>query len=160
MSELNEKKVSFQEVYDRSYDFLKKFPLTITWRIRQHAKILAKHLNPGEELLYVFPAQKNSDPFNIYDTCLVAFTSERILIAQKNVLWGYKLISVTPDMFNDFEVYKGLIFGRVDIDTIKEVIRLSDLDPRSLVDIETNLSEYLTKIKPKFARKDSKIESK
>jgi hypothetical protein len=52
-------------------------------------------------------------------------------------------------MFNDFEVYKGLIFGRLDIDTVKEVIRLSDIDPKALIDIETNLSEYILKVKPR-----------
>ena len=147
--------VSFEEVYSASYEFLKKYPLTIAWRIKQHAKIVAKHLNPGEKLFYIFPAQKNSDPFNIIDTCLVALTSKRILLDQKNVLWGYQLTSVTPDMFNDFEVYKGIIFARIDIDTIKEVIRLSDIDPRSLVELETKLSEYLNKIKPKFHKKES-----
>ncbi len=152
--------VTFDEVYSRAYEFLKKYPLTITWRIKQHSKVLAKHLNPGEKLIYIFPAQKNADTFNICDTCLVALTSKRILIAQKNVLWGYQLFSITPDMFNDFEVYKGLIFGRIDIDTIKEVIRLSDVDPRALVDLETALSEYLTKVKPKFIKKEHSEEAK
>ena len=33
-------------------------------------------------------------------------------------------------------------------DTVKELIRLSDIDPRALTEIETNLSEYLLKVKP------------
>lgn len=153
---MSEKQVmTFREVNKLVADFLKKYPFTITWRLRQHSKVLAKHLNPTEEIFYIFPAQKNANTFDIFSTCIVAFTNKRILIAQKNVLWGYKLFSVTPDMFNDFEVYKGLIFGRLDIDTIKELIKLSDIDPRALVEIETNLSEYLTKIKPKFIKDSS-----
>ena len=42
--------------------------------------------------------------------------------------------SITPDLFNDFQVYRGWIFGRVDIDTVKEVVQLSNLDPKSLVE--------------------------
>ena len=75
--------------------------------------------------------------------------NKRILIGQKRVLWGYNITSITPDMFNDFELSKGLIFGKLDIDTVKEVIRLSNLDSKALVEIETNLSEYILEIKPK-----------
>lgn len=153
---MNEKKYTLNEIYGMVVRFVKRYPFTIVWRLRQHCKILARHINTGEEIHYIFPAQKNSNPFNIYATCVIAFTSKRILIAQKRVIWGYNLVSVTPDMFNDFEVYKGLIFGRLDIDTIKENIKLSDIDPKALVDIETNLSEYLTKVKPKFTKDKSK----
>ena len=151
-----EKTLTVDEIYKMCSDFLKKYPFTITWRIKQHSGVIAKHINPGEDIFYIFPAQKNANVMNIYSTCLVALTNKRILIGQKNVLWGYKLISVTPDMFNDFEVFKGMIFGRIDIDTIKEVIKLSDIDPRALPEVETNLSEYLLRIKPK---KESKKET-
>ena len=36
------------------------------------------------------------------------------------------------------------------------MVQLSNLDPRSLVEIETNLSEYLLTMKPKFVNKDEK----
>ena len=153
-------RLSFDDIYTEVNKFLKKYPFTLAWRIRQHSKVLSKHINHGEELFYIFPAQKNTNPFNIFSTCLVAFTNKRIIIAQKRVIWGYLFVSVTPDMFNDFEVYKGLIFGKLDIDTIKEVIRLSDIDPKALVEIETNLSEYLLHVKPKFVKHKEKESSK
>lgn len=149
---MEEKTITFDKLYAMVNDFLRKYPLTITWRIRQHCKILYKHLNPEEEVFYVFPAQKNSNTLDIFSTVVVAFTNKRILIVQKKVLWGYNLLSITPDMFNDFEVYKGLIFGKIDIDTIKEVIRLSDFDPKALVELETNLSEYLLNVKPSYIK--------
>lgn len=136
-------------IYKEVNEYLKRYPLTIAWRIAQHSKIVAKHFNKDEEVYYVFPAQRNPDSLNIFSTCLVALTNKRILIAQKRVLWGYNITSITPDMFNDFELSKGLIFGKLDIDTVKEVIRLSNLDRRALVEIETNLSEYILEIKPK-----------
>ena len=139
-----------EDVYAVVTDFLRKYPLTITWRIKQHSKIVAKHLNEEEEIYYIFAAQRNPNSLNIFSTAIIAFTSKRIMIAQKKVLWGYNLVSITPDMFNDFEVYKGLLFGKLDIDTIKEQIKLSDIDPKGLVEIESELSDYLVKVKPKI----------
>lgn len=152
------KTVSLEEIYSKATNFLRKYPLTITWRIRQHSKVIAKHINPGEEIYFIFPAQKNDSALNIFSTCLIALTNKRILVAQKNLLWGYKLISITPDMFNDFEISKGLIFGKIEIDTVKEVIRLSDIDPRALPEMETNLSEYLLRVKPKHEKEDNSEE--
>ena len=141
-----------EEIYDRVNDFLKKYPLTISFRLRQHIKVLVKHLNKDEEIFYIFTAQKNDNPFDIFSTCIVAFTNKRILIVQKRVLPGYRLNSITLDLFNDFQVYRGFIFGKVSIDTAKEEVFLSNLDPKSLPEIETNLSEYLLNEKPKILR--------
>ena len=146
-----------EEIYKRANEFLKKYPLTISWRIMAHSKVMEKHINPDEKILYIFPAQKNESVFDIFSTGLVAFTNQRILIVQKRVLPGYRLNSITPDLFNDFQVSKGFIFGRVTIDTAKEVVTLSDLDPKSLPEIETNLSEYLLHEKPKILKQNIKI---
>jgi hypothetical protein len=136
-------------IYKEVSGYLKRYPMTFAWRIAQHSKVIAKHLNRDENIYYVFPAQRNPDSLNVFTTCLVALTNKRILIGQKRVLWGYNITSITPDMFNDFELSKGLIFGKLDIDTVKEVIKLSNLDQKALVEIETNLSEYILEIKPK-----------
>lgn len=141
-----------KDLYQRVNEFLKKYPFTIVFRLRKHVKVLEKHLNPGEEVFYIFPAQKNSSVFDIFATCVVAFTNKRILIAQKRVVPGYRLSSITPDLFNDFQVFKGLFFGKLDIDTVKEVVHLSNLDIRCLNELETNLSEYLLKEKPKIMK--------
>ena len=135
----------YEKLYNEINEFLKRYPLTITWRIRQHLKVLCKHLNEGEKVYYIFPAQKNDNVFDVFSTCIIAFTNKRILIAQKRVIPGYRLNSITPDLFNDFQVYRGIIFGRLDIDTVKEVVNLSNLDPKSLPEVETKLSEYLLK---------------
>ena len=136
-------------IYKEASDYLKRYPMTFAWRISQHSKVIAKHLNKDEDVYYVFPAQRNPDSINVFTTCLVALTNKRILIAQKRVLWGYNITSITPDMFNDFELSKGLIFGKLTIDTVKEVIKLSNLSQKALVEIETNLSEYILEVKPK-----------
>ena len=144
-----------EEIYKRANEFLKKYPLTIAWRIGQHSKVMAKHINPDEKIIYIFTGQKNESVFDIFSTCLVALTTQRILIVQKRVLPGYRLNSITPDLFNDFQVRKGFIFGKVTIDTAKELVSISDLDPKSLPEIETNLSEYLLHEKPKILKSNN-----
>lgn len=139
-----------EKLYKRVCEFLRKYPLTVAFRTRQHIKVLDKHLNDDEEVVYIFPAQKNASMLDIFSTCVIAFTTKRILIAQKRVMPGYTLSSITPDLFNDFLVYKGLIWGRLEMDTVKEVVILSNIDPKALIDIETNLTEYLIKVKPNF----------
>ena len=145
-----------KDVYGLATEFLKKYPFTISWRIKQHSKILEKHLNPDEEIYYLFVAQKNPNPFDFFCTCLVALTNKRILIGQKRVFFGYNLGSITPDLFNDFEVFKGMLFGKIYIDTVKKYIQLSNIDPKALTEIETNLSDYLLEIKQKYGMKEKK----
>ena len=46
--------------------------------------------------------------------------------------------------------YATMLFGKIYIDTVKEYIQLSNIDPKALTEIETNLSEYLLEIKQKY----------
>jgi len=124
-------------------DFKRKYPLTISFRLKKHCKVIEEHLNPGEEILYAFPAQKNASVLEFFYTNVVALTNKRILIATKRVIWGYFLVTITLDMFNDLTIRKGLFFGSVLIDTIKEQVALSNIDPRALPELETVISEYL-----------------
>ena len=127
--------------------FLKKFPMTIAWRVKQHSKIIDKHLNPDEKVLYMFAGQKNDSSINIFNTYVLAFTDKRIILATKRVIFGYFLKSITPDMYNDLTVHRGLIWGSIIIDTIKEVITVSNIDVKALDDIETNITEVILKQK-------------
>ena len=45
-------------VAQRAKEFKKRFPITIAWRIKAHSKVIDMHLNPGEEVQYIFVAQK------------------------------------------------------------------------------------------------------
>ena len=44
--------------YEMVSEFKRKYPLTIAFRLEKHCAIVEKHLNPDEEILYAFPAQK------------------------------------------------------------------------------------------------------
>ena len=135
-------------------NFINKFPMTIAWRVKQHCKIIDKHLNKDEKILYIFTGQKNSGYNSIFSTYVIALTNKRIILATKGLLFGYFFKSITPDMYNDLTVNKGMIWGSVTIDTIKEVIHISNVDVRALDEIETNISEIMIKHRKEYANNE------
>lgn len=137
------------EVYKKVKEFKKKYPMTIVWRLKKHCDIIEKHLNEGEKVLYAFPGQKNDKWYDIITTHVFVITNKRLMYATKRVVFGYFLYSITPDMFNDLRIYSGFLFGNVEIDTVKEVVYISNLDKNSLDEIETNFTEYILKEKNK-----------
>jgi len=145
-----------KNVYSFVKEFKRKYPLTISWRLHQNAKVIEQHINPDEEVIYAFAAQKNDNPFDIVTTCVVALTNKRILIGQKRVLFGYFYYSITPDMFNDLSIYMGLLWGKVCIDTVKEEIYLSNIQKEALIEIETQISELMMEEKKKYEYKTDK----
>ena len=148
--------------YNLVRNFMNKFPMTIAWRVKQHSKVIDKHLNNGEEILYIFAGQKNGGFTNIFNTYVIALTNKRIILATKRVVFGYFFKSITPDMYNDLTIHRGLIWGSITLDTVKEVITISNLDVRSLDDIETNVTEIMLKHKKEFGivREDKKSTKK
>ena len=136
--------------YTLASRFTKKYPMSIAWRVKRHCKVLDKHLNPGEEILYVFAGQKNDSFINIFNTYIIAFTNKRIILATKRVLFGYFFKSITPDMYNDLTVHRGLIWGSIVLDTVKEVITITNIDKSALDEIETNVSEIMLRHKRMF----------
>ena len=146
--------------YVMVHDFLKKYPFTIAWRVKEHCKIIDKHLNPDEKILYAFAGQKNDRSVDIFNTYVVALTNKRIMVATKRVLFGYFFKSITPDLYNDLTIGKGLLFGRVEIDTIKEVIMITNIDPKALSEIETNITEIIIKQKKEYAKREKEMKDK
>lgn len=138
-------------VYELVKKFKKKYPGTVAWRIKRHCKIIDKHLNPDEEIIYAFAAQKNDNPIDIISTYVVVLTNKRLMLARKRFVFGYFLDSITPDMFNDMSVIGCIIWGKVHIDTIKEYVTLSNISKRALPEIETAVSSYMMKKKEELA---------
>lgn len=137
-------------VAKRAKEFKRRYPATIAWRISAHAKVIETHLNPGEEVQYIFAGQKNDNPLDIITSCVVALTNKRILIGQKRLVFGYFFTAITPDMFNDIKVKSGIIWGKIYIDTVKEFIPLSNIQNDALDEIETNITEYMMEEKKKY----------
>ena len=137
-------------VYEKIRQFKDKYPMTVAWRLKKHSDVINMHLNPDEVIEYAFVAQKNDNPFDIVTTAAIVLTNKRILIGQKRLLFGYFYTAITPDMFNDLSLKMGLIWGKVYIDTIKEVIKLSNLQREALPEIETAITEYMMREKAKY----------
>lgn len=140
-----------KSVYEQALAFKQKYRTTIAWRLKKNSKIIEKHLNPGEEVLYVFCAQKNNHPLGILETAVVALTSERILIGRDRVVIGYFMDSITPDLFNDLKVRSGIIWGKIDIDTVKEFVTFSNIAKAALSEIETKITSIICKKKRSIA---------
>ena len=143
-------------IYKKLVEFKKKYPKTIAWRLKEHAKIAELHLNPGEKVIYAFAAQKNDNPLDIITTYAVVLTNKRIVLASKRLLFGYFFTAITPDMFNDLNVKMGIIWGKISIDTIKEVVYLSNIQREALPEIETAVTEYMMSEKQKLSRREDK----
>lgn len=142
------------KVYDQVCMFKAKYPHTITWfRLKKHAAIVEKHLNPDEEPIYSFAGQRNNDMLDIWSTCVVCLTNKRILIGQDNIIVGYTLNSITPDLFNDMQIYQGILFGKITIDTIKETVYITNLDKKALPEVETAISSFMMEEKKKYQKK-------
>ena len=137
-------------VYSKICEYIRQFPGGLAWRLKKHSSVIEKHLNPNEEILFIFCGQKTINPWDIFSTCIIAITNKRLMLAQKKVLFGYTFVSVTPDMYNDLTVKEGLFWGMIDIDTIKEHIILTKLSKKALNVIETQITEYMIKEKQKY----------
>ncbi len=146
------------KVYKLARKFKNKYFGTIAFRIKAHSKVIDKHLNDSEKLFYVFCGQKGYLSREIFSSCVVALTNERILVATKRVVFGYYLTTVTPELFNDLKVQSGILFGRVIIDTAKEKIVISNLAKSSLKEVETAISTYFSNQQIKINKKTKEME--
>ena len=145
------------KVYDQVAMFKAKYPGTITWwRLKKHAKVIENNLNPDEEPVYSFAGQKNTDTWDFLSTAVLTVTNKRIIVGQDHILTGFTLKSVTPDMYNDLEIYAGIIWGRVTIDTIKELIVFTNIDKKALAEIETAISSNMMEQKQKYGTLNKK----
>ncbi len=156
--------ITMSKTISKTYEVLKKFskkyPGTIAWRIKSHARVVDEHLSYDEKILYAFAAQ-NSDAFlEIFNTYAIVFTDKRIILARKRLFFGYFFKIITPDMYNDLSVNKGLIWGRVIIDTVKEVIYLKNIDADALPEIASNINEIMIEQKKLYGLSNSKENTK
>ena len=144
--------------YELAQNFKKKYPKTVAWRLKAHSKIIDMHLSDNEEILYLFLGQKNQHPLDFVNTYIIAITNKRIMLATKRLVFGYFLISITPDMYNDITIKKGLIWGNIIIDTVKEKVYLSDIDPKALPEIENRITDIMRETKKVCNNQEHKCE--
>ena len=143
------------DVYGICKEFIKKYPSTVAWRVKKHSRVIQRHLNDDEVVLFSFAGQKNSNIFQPFYTTVIVFTNKRMLLGQQMFLGRSYYTSITPDMLNDFELRTSIFYGSVEIDTIKEHFTIGCLSKRSLKDIEDALSKYMINETLKNIKKNS-----
>lgn len=143
-------------IYSRVKKFKSKYPGTIAFRLKEHSKVVENIIDKDEQVFYVFCGQKNDSSKILFSSCVVAVTSKRIIIGEKRLLWGYMITSVTPELFNDLKISTGLFFGKIEIDTAKEDMFISNLSKKSLDEIETNVNNIMLDNKRRIHEKYSK----
>lgn len=146
--------------YEIVKKFKNKYPGTICWRTKKHAKLVDENLYPDEVVNYAFAAQNNTSHGSIFDTAVLAITNKRLIIAQDYVLVGYELNSITPDLYNDMQVHAGIIWGMITIDTMKETIYFSNLSKQALPEIQKEITSYMMEAKTKYYKKAENKEFK
>ena len=127
--------------------FRRKYPLTVGWRLRKHSKILLEHLHDDEVIRYAFYAQKNKSSLDVTSSGIIAVTNKRLVIARDRVVIGYFFDSISADMFNDLMVRSGIIWGKIIIDTINELVILSNISKSALPEIEEEVTSAMLELK-------------
>lgn len=140
------------EIYKRVKEFKRKYPLTVAFRLKAHAKVASKFIGDDEKVKYVFAAQKNYQSYEIINTNIIVLTDKRLVVATKRLAFGYFLKVITPDMFNDLTIKNGIIWGKVIIDTVKEKVILSNIDPNALAEIDDNITMTMIEEKKEFGK--------
>ena len=127
--------------------FKSKYPLTIGWRLKRHSKILLEHLHDDEVIRYAFYAQKNKSSLDVTSSGIIAVTNKRSIIARNSAVIGYFFDSITADMFNDLKVRSGIIWGKIIIDTVSELVILSNISKSALPEIEEEVTSAMLELK-------------
>ncbi len=129
-------------VYEKVRRFKQKYPLTFAVRLRKHAMVVDNIIDKDEKVLYAFCGQRNDSQSFLFDSCVVALTNKRIIVGEKR-FFGYYLLTISTKLFNDLSLNSRIIWGRVEIDTVKENLFISNIDKRALDEIETKVHEIV-----------------
>lgn len=148
-----------KDIYLMAKEFKRKYPKTLAFRLKAHAKVASKFIGEDEEVKYVFVAQKNFKSYEIFNTNIVVLTDKRLIVATKRLVFGYFYRVITPDMFNDLTIKTNIIWGKVIIDTIKEKVVLSNIDPNALPEIEENVANVMMEEKQKYIQRESEFQN-
>ena len=85
---------------------------------------------------------------------VLCVTSDRLLIGQDQILYGYTLNSITPEMYNDLQIFSGIFWGKICIDTVKEVMYFSNFSKKALPEVQSIISMYMMEAKKMYPDKD------
>lgn len=113
--------------------------MTANWRLK-HFKVVENQLKEDEEVLVAFIGLKNYESLSKHEqNWAYAITNKRIIIGQKGLI-GEKVDVISLRDLNDVSFKKGMIYGILTIDTIKEKfnVGLDKISATSIHELVTN----------------------
>lgn len=131
-----------RNIYEKVKSYKENYPGTLAFRLSKHSSVAEKYLKNDENVLYTFCGQVLCNNGSL-GTGVVVFTNKRILIAHKGLLFGHKVKSIDFKKFNDATVEKGLIWSKIEIDTLKEEIKILGLTSDGAEEAESALNKAL-----------------
>lgn len=144
-----------KSTYEQAKEFKNKFPFTIAFRIKKHAEVIDKHLHDGEKTSYVFCGQKGKASLFFNKSCVVAITNERLVVGQKRLFWGYFFTTVTPDVYNDFKIFNGMLWSEILVDTLDEEVHITKINPNGAIDVQKHITKFMMEEKKKYAKENN-----
>lgn len=130
--------------------------MTAKWRMK-HFKVVEQQLKEDEEVLVCFIGLKNFvDIANHDDNWAYAITNKRIIMGQKGLI-GEKVVVVSLRDLNDVSFKKGVFFGVLTIDTIKEVFNVG-LDKNSATAIHELVTNALMDLKEEMYQSSQPVQ--
>lgn len=126
------------------------------WRLK-HFKIVEQQLKDDEEVLVAFIGIKNFvDIANHEENWAYAVTNKRIIIGQKGLI-GEKVDVISLRDLNDISFRKGLVFGVLIIDTIKEEFNVG-LNKNSATSIHELVTNALMDLKEEMHQSSQPVQ--
>ena len=130
--------------------------MTAKWRLK-HFKVVEQQLKDDEDVLVCFIGLKNFvDIAHHEDNWAYAITNKRIIMGQKGLI-GEKVVVVSLRDLNDVSFKKGVVFGVLTIDTIKEVFNVG-LDKNSATSIHELVTNALMDLKEEMHRSSQPVQ--
>jgi len=116
------------------------------WGIK-HFSIIQNHLFPDEQVLMTFIGLHNYEKATKHDNYFAyAITNKRFIMAQKQLVSGEIVQTVSLENINDITFKSGFIQGTITIDTIKEVFNVN-MDKDSAQKTHSKIMEVLQGLK-------------
>lgn len=126
------------------------------WRLK-HFKVVEQQLKDDEDVLVCFIGLKNFvDIANHDENWAYAITNKRIIIGQKGLI-GEKVDVISLRDLNDISFRKGLVFGVLIIDTIKEVFNVG-LNKNSATAIHELVTNALMDLKEEMHQSSQPVQ--
>ena len=126
------------------------------WRLK-HFKIVENQLKDDEEVLVAFIGIKNYEGLTNHENHWgYAITNKRIIMGQKGLI-GEKVVVVSLRDLNDVSFKKGVVFGVLTIDTIKEVFNVG-LDKNSATAIHELVTNALMDLKEEMYQSSQPVQ--